>query len=357
VKKKNNPQGVRFATCELGRNALSRLQRDYSLTAQQPRGDSLDAVGDYKQKMRLCGSNLKRLGLDSLSVELDRHVAQAIRNAETAAESRQLIRDARSWIFANQGATKIAHAADLRALLDSGREFTQKLQGMTQRLPSQELGEVRTELSQFQALLRESLEQLLKRAQRLWNTRIRSVEDLDTQSQEVEALLRAFENCPNDLNDLQMMRRALRTYQEDRLQLADERLTWPEFERLAEKIKNDTSQVIQEDDVPWPPSQVVEGFVDAISKDRKLASREWIERIETEAAEVDTMWAPEANRLEAKLTTPPAVLTEPHQRKLESILHSVHRRLDSLKIEWLVERFKELSPELREKFLRLIDRN
>ena len=54
-----------------------------------------------------------------------------------------------------------------RALLDVGREYTSKLQGMSQRIQLQELGEVRTQLSQFLIQVKEAIEQIVKRAERL----------------------------------------------------------------------------------------------------------------------------------------------------------------------------------------------
>ena len=78
-----------------------------------------------------------------------------------------------------------------------------------------------------------------------------------------------------------MMRGALRTYQEDRKQLADDRLTWPEFESLASRLQNEAEQVIKEDDVPWSPGDVIAQFVETISKGRKEASAAWIDGIES----------------------------------------------------------------------------
>jgi hypothetical protein len=326
------------------------------LGSQTPRSDSPDAVGDFKHKMsRLLGGNLKKLDLDSLVTDLEKHIALAIRNAETAAESRQLIRDVNSWMFTNQGASRISRVADGRTLLEVGKEYTSKLQGMAQRIQSQEIGDLRTQLSQFLTQIREGVDQLVKRARRLWNMHVKSVEDLDNCLQEIESLVAAFENCPNDLSDLQMMRKAVRTYQEGRRQLADDRLTWPEFEALAERLKAETAEVIKEDDVPWSPADAIDGFVESISKVRKQASTEWIDRIESEVAGIESMSAIEANKLDTKISTPPAVLTESHQKRVASAAKLVQRRLDSLKIDWLVEKFKELSTEMRRKFLKLVD--
>jgi hypothetical protein len=36
------------------------------------------------------------------------------------------------------------------------------------------------------------------------------------------------------------------------------------------------------------------------------------------------------------------------------VLKKIEGRLDSLKIEWLIERFKELSPALQRKFLQML---
>ncbi len=282
------------------------------------------------------------------------HVTQAIRSAETAAESRQLVRDVRSWMFSNQAASRISRVADGRSLLDVGKEYTSKLQGMAQRIQSQEIGDLRTELSQFLTQIKDGVDQLLKRAQRLWNMHIKSVEDLDNCLQEIDSLVAAFEYCPNDLTDLHMMRKAVRTYQEDRRQLADDRLTWPEFEALAQSLKAEAAQVIKEDYVPWSPADAIDGFVECIAKVRKQTSSEWIDRIESEVAGIESMTAIEANRLDTRIGAPPPVLTEPHQKRLTSVAKSVQRRLDSLKIEWLVEKFKELSPELRHKFLKMV---
>jgi aryl carrier-like protein len=69
------------------------------------------------------------------------------------------------------------------------------------------------------------------------------------------------------------------------------------------------------------------------------------------------MSAIEANRLDTRISAPPAVLTESHKKRVASAAKLVQRRLDSLKIDWLVEKFKELSTELRRKFLQIVDKS
>ena len=118
---------------------------------------------DFKHRMlRLLAGSLKTLELDNLVQELEKHVAQTIRDAETAAEARQLVRDVRSWLLTHRDAFKVSRLAETRALLDLGKEYASKLQGMSQRLQLQELAEVRTSLSQFQIQLKEVVDQTVK---------------------------------------------------------------------------------------------------------------------------------------------------------------------------------------------------
>lgn len=325
------------------------------LSRQTPQCDTPDAVGEFKHKMlRLTGGNLKRLELDSEVDGLEKHVGQVIRNAETAAEARQLLRDVSSWLTSHGDAHRVVRVADGDALFAVGKEYAAKLQGMAQRIQMPDLAEARTQLSQFLSQLKNATEQIRKRAMRLWNITLRSIEDVEQSLEEVNTLVSAFENCTNDLADLHLMRRALRTYQEDYRQLDDDRLSWPEFEARATELEEQAKSVISEDDVPWPPGEVIETFATAIGKQRKQASTEWINGIEDGVAAIATMSAAEANIYHAKATSPPAVLTEPHGKRLEKVVRSIENRLDALKIDWLIEKFKELPSPSRRKFLQLV---
>jgi hypothetical protein len=325
------------------------------LARQTPMADTPSAVGDFKHKMlRVIGGNLKKLGLDDLFQELETRTGQIIRNAETAAEAHQLVRDVRSWLTSHADVMRLVRVAEIRGLREVGRDFLAKLRGMSERIQMPEIGEARTQLSEALATMKDAEADIVKRTSRLWKAKLRSEDDLDVLLNETETLMTAFENCPNDLEDLHLMRRTLRIYQKDFQQLADSRLTWAEFENLAHKMIQEAEGSLGEEEVPWPPQETIAGFVDVISKRRKETSAAWIESIESEAASVSSMSAADANRLHTRASAPPAVLTDPHAKRLKEILYKIEARLDSLKIEWLVEKFKELSPPLRKRFLQLI---
>jgi len=326
------------------------------LQRQSPQGDTLDAVGEFKRRMiGQMGGSLKKLKLTALSDELTRHVNHSVKNAETAAEARQLVRDVRSWIVAHTEAVRVVRVADGRALLGQGKDYTANLQSMSRKIAMLELGEARTQLSKFTEQLKEAVDRIVARLEQIWNLSIESDDDLDHCLSEVESLITAFENCPKDLEDLQLMRRALRLYREDNKQLANDRLNWHEFEALAQKLKDEAEQVISDDDVPWAPSAVISQFTLNASKRRMAASAEWIEALEVVVSDVASLSAPAANQLHQRASTPPPVLTMLHRERLDQLLGMIENRLDVLRIDWLVERFKELSPALKKKFLEHVE--
>jgi hypothetical protein len=325
------------------------------LARQTPKGDTPDAVGDFKHRMvRLVGGNLKRIGLESLSVEVEARTAAVIRQAETIAEAHQLARDVGSWLTTHGDAARTVRVAELRALRDVGKEFASKLQGMSKRLSVAEIATARMQLSTFVTKLKEAEEESVKRASAVWQTKLQSEEHIDSLIAEVESLIGIFENLPVDQEDMLLMRRALRLYQKDYQQLANDRLTWPEFERLAEQLQQDARSTFADGDIPWSPEEAIGGFVTSITKQRKDISGTWIGAVESEASGMASMSAGDANRLHARAGAPPSVLTEPHAERLRKVMKAIETRLDALKIDWLVEKFKELPAPLRKRFLQLV---
>ena len=63
------------------------------------------------------------------------------------------------------------------------------------------------------------------------------------------------------------------------------------------------------------------------------------------------MAAAEANHMLKRCNNPPASLTAEHGERLTLIKSDIVKRLDELKIEWLVEKFKELADKNKKEFI------
>ncbi len=326
------------------------------LADQRPANDTPEAVGDFKHKMlRLVGSNLNKLGLTALSEDLERHTKHAIRQAETIAEANQLIRDVRSWLDQHADALRLMRVAEIRGLRDVGKKFSAKLQGMSRRIEINEISTLRAQLADFLVKLQEAESSLTKRASRLWDSKISTEEELDKHIEEVDFLISAFEGCEIDVDDLRVMKRALQAYKRYYHQLRDDSLSWREFKSLAEKRRQEADVAFgAEEALPWPVYETFENFVANISTQRTQKSLAWIESMESVVPEVDRMTVAKANRLHSQVVNPPAILTDEHAARLAIVAGRIEERLETLSLEWLIEKFRELPKTAQKKFLEII---
>lgn len=324
------------------------------LTKQSPKADTPDAVGDFKHKMlRKIGQNLKNLGLDSQYSELEIKTNRLIKQSEIIADFHQLIRDVQSWISENQELTRFVKVAKIRDLKAVGNNYQKELENKSKEIKLAEVPEIRLKLSAFQKKLDELEKKYIQKGLDIWEIKIASEADIDRALDEIESLISTFENLPDDLSDLQVMRQALKKFKKDYERLADENLNWKEFENLLAVITKEWES-FSEDEIPWPPKETLENFVKDISTHRTKISTDWINTLKKETKSIETMLAPEANRLHTRASNPPAVLTDPHIKLQNEIIKKLLTRLADLKIEWLIEIFNELSTELKKEFLRRI---
>jgi len=225
------------------------------------------------------------------------------------------------------------------------------LQGIAGRIQISEIVQTRTKLSEFLTKLKKAETETTKRAERLWDTKIRTEADIEPILVEVESLIGAFENLPLDLDDLQLMRRAVRLYQKDYTRLSDDNLSWREFESLTEEIRKEWIATLGEEEPPWLPGDIVENFVQEISKRRKQASAAWIVSIEAQVDAIPSMVAEDANRVYSRVIRPSPLVTEAHLKRAAIISRKVEARLEALSVDWLLEKFKELPPKAKKDFL------
>jgi len=327
---------------------------DTWLARQSPASEQPDVLGAFKHKMtRLTGGNLQTLQLDDLCEQLGTRVAEVLRNAETLADARQLLRGVRSWREQHADACRIVRVAEIRGLRDAGKRFSSELQGMARRIEMPDLSAARTQLADFLESLKAAETAVTDQAASLWDSQVASEADLEARLAEVEALAAAFEGCDRDLEDLLLMRRVLQTYQRGYLQLRDENLTGQEFEALCARLRNDAETSFAEDEPPWPPDETFGTFARIIAEQREQSAMTWLRNIEDEACDIGSMSAADANRLRMRAIRAPATLTDAHRERVGELLAETDARLESLEVAGLLERFRGLARESRTRFLEL----
>ncbi len=340
---------------EHGRQAVIELFPIW-LPGQHPNNDHPDTIGQFKHGLlNKVGGNLKALGLDEECEQLKQHVAYLVRNAETAAEARQLLRDVKNWMDEHLEVFRIPHINEIRGLIEVGKGYVNKLRGMVQRIDMQELQEARTNLADFVKKLKAAESVIMQRAGAVWDSEIQGEESLDTLLREVEWLKRAFEGVDTDLEDIALMEQALKMFQQGYARLSFDSLTWSEFRYIADSWASDMQNALGEEELPWTIGETVAILVDEKAKHRELMSLAWMNDLENYWSSLQPSTASEANRIYEKAANPPPYVTGDHRERASKIHKQIEAQLEILKVEWLVEKFKELPDPTKKIFLSIVD--
>jgi len=338
------------------RQVLIQIFPDW-LHKQIPNDGTPRTVGDFDHRMkRTIGRNLQNLELEDQFAKLVTHTNSIIKQVESISAAHQTAQEVMAWIVHKSDVERFVRVADLRSAQQEGKDYESKIKGLASRIQVDipKLNEARIQLSTALTAISGAIVGFERRAKKIRTSQLGPVGSMSMLQNEVEALIMAFEGCTVDLPNLHDIRGVLRTYQQNYTRLSDRDLSWDAFEALAETLKSELKEAFGEMRLPWSPVDTIVFFAEQITRERERLSELWIESLLKDAALVSTMQATEANRLHTRASNPPAVLAEMHAIRLSEIIARIEKRLDQLKIDWLIEKFNELSPQMRSKFVDMI---
>lgn len=337
-----------------GRQTIIQVFPDW-LAQISPKSESPDHVGEFKHLMlNKVKPNLEDLGLDNEANDLDARVRSLIRRVEDVAEAHRLISEVDNWIRISQSVLGTSRLKDIRTAKDVAKSYANKLKGMYQRINLNELQVVRKGLKEFYDRLTTAESEITKRAGRVWTSKITTEDSIDEMLEELDSLIRAYDGLESDLEDFHIVKNALLQFKRSYGRLNDINLIWSSFDKLSADIEHETVSQLAEDELPWLAEDVIKSIVKTISDYRKELSKEWTDEILALEPDISEMDVAAANQLQNKLSSPPAYVTDAHLKKLEKIRTTLEKRLSEIKIEWLVEKYYELSEKDKEKFMRTI---
>ncbi len=325
------------------------------ITGQRPKNDSQTATAYFKHKMlNQVSNNLKKINLLEQAQKTEDHTQKVIRKSELFAEGVQLLREVQSWMKINSDYPKLVRIAEIQGLTKVGGYLLQKMREMGQRVDLPELPSVYTRLEEFIVQLKVAESNIRARATVLWQMEIQTEEDIVNIMRGISQLTSAYENLPEDLADFQQKHHALKRYQFGYEMISNENLSWNEYEKACLEVEQQITANLRDREIPWPVSKTMKTLAQLVSNRRKARSEKWILAVAQDSVRIDSMDVGEATRLHDKLMCPPPILIEDHRKKLDEATDRVRNRLEEIKIDWLIEKFKELSPSLRKKFLNMV---
>ena len=152
------------------------------------------------------------------------------------------------------------------------------------------------------------------------------------------------------------MRQALRVFMNAYCDLENDLLTPDEYVAHAAKISADVQEQLADAELPWDPVETMAKFCQQQLAEREHKAATWLAELEERTAKLAELSAAEVSTLHARVAAAPAVLSASGQERRRAMLAEIEGHLSKLAIEWLVERFRQLSHEQQQVFLATVGR-
>jgi hypothetical protein len=324
---------------------------DSWLPKQAPRGRTTKDASDFERFMRETAVNLKKLGLTEQVDSVERHAANAIRQINAMAEAQTLAENIEGWLT-EHSASRALRVVDLRNYGDTAKEHLRKTSEMLRRLQAPALETAKDKLNDFIKATKQREKEFMGRLGRMLDAKF-TLNTIDEHIQEVDDLEQIFERCDSDIDELRTMRRALNFYKDAAVRLFDENLSEDAFASLWKEL-TDKSEEISDDEPPWMPNEVMPILYEEALRKREDLWLRWLTGMENEVSEMQGIDIALASNLHSRLQQIPGYLTKSHQRRAKELRDEVEAYLNTLKVEWLIEKYRELDADSQVSFLKAI---
>ena len=147
------------------------------------------------------------------------------------------------------------------------------------------------------------------------------------------------------------MRKSIKIFRDCYEGIQNKQTTWEQFDALKENLISECNDQLSDEEIPWDYEQVISEFHNSESTQRKIKSKDWIDEIMKNESKISKMNAAEANQLVNLISSQPLYITTEHQSILANFNEMINARISDLSIEWLIEKFKELSLEKKSEFI------
>lgn len=306
----------------------------------------------FKHRMRLTGENLVAIGLESEAHQAEEHLRKVTTEVDRLIRINTVVNEVKVFKTCNQiaASTKVNEINNclerIQALETTLRDAA------TIGMPVPQLENATESLRGLKRRCQEQLKAHKDRAGAIWNTELRSLQDVRETAQEVRTLMTLYDGREEDLQDFRLMIKLLTKFEEHYLQMNLMTISKSELEsRLQNALTEIQGLLTEDDEIPWEIDITYGHFLIDIEEKRRDYANKWMAANVPAVRKIDSLDAAEAHRIRGILFSPPPVLGEEQQLQVQASRKACSRRLDDLKVEGLLVRFKDLSKDAQIDFL------
>lgn len=335
------------------------IQRDFDawLARQTPRNATAEALTALRDKLLKMRNNLRKLDLDNLTDAVESRYNALSKSFDAINGARTKIAAADGWLASNSAPPPGTTLLRLKQIGENAEEQVKLLKAAQADMRRRDETSLVAELSEridkiaaIQAAVKSQEKGIKERAENIWSTEL-TVETAQAIADEAVNLLRLYDGSGTDTGDFLVMRDCAQAFSELARRLDNLQLPEDEFEKIRTEGKKDFIERYDEEEPPWDLDESIDIMVNAIIQKRERASREWTERMASLCSDANGLSIEALEDALRNLAETPPYFNDKDRNDIDGLKAGIKQLLENKGVEWLVEKFKQLSPSGKDQFL------
>jgi hypothetical protein len=298
-------------------------------------------VDRFRRTMDLIYDNLHTINLREQAEKLDKRAKEEIHAVQESHRLSFILDEADAFL---KTSGTIHKQASIKQLWECGKrckEIAKQLRQLEKIKPTKESRRLLETVEKVQAQAKAQRDEHRKRGDAILESKITCLEDVRKQAAEARLLEQIFFGEDLDVENFHVMGNILENVSKHGTEfLSSDALSNAELKSLIQERQSETEGLLGEDDgVPWNIQEVYSILENAAITERSRLGKDWLAKY-VENIDLESKDPMEIQRQLEKLESAPVFLSEEQRSEVSSIKESLNGRLDSLKVEGLLARFR-----------------
>lgn len=332
------------------------------LARNQPRGSTQQDLAEFKRDSEdRMARNLKNLEMYDERDKLLAQVDKVSRSFEQIIQAQDALTKYQSWetqfgTIADE--TPVAHLDSVGVEAGNWLELIRSRATTMRRVGNQhyvdELMACVDRLEEIKKRLKAVRKAIDKRATDVWNMEL-TIDTATKIRDEVNDLTTLYQGNESNLEDFRVARNFVNAFIDIAARIDSLQIPQSQLDILVSETRGELVARFGEEEPPWDVEETFDKLVYLVKQKRKKASAEWMLQVKEQFSDVDSLTLQEAeNALRELNSTPPYFGGEKDVQARDVMVRKLEKHLESKGVEWLVEKFKQLSPSAQKAFLNYI---
>ena len=332
------------------------------LARNQPRGSTHQDLADFKRDSEeRMARNLKNLELYDEKEKLLTQVDRVCKSFEQIVQAREAVAKYDAWEVQNGNVPdqtpflrRDAVSKDAEKWVSLIRACAATMKRVGNQHYFDELASRLVRIEGIKKRIKEVGNAINDRAKAVLNSTL-TIETASDIRDEVLDLTALYQGDDVNLEEFRVARNFLNAFIDAAARIDSLQNTQSQFDVLVAETKDDMVTRFADEEPPWDVEESVGRLIKTVSQKRRKASSEWISQVRDRYSDIEGMSLQVAENALREIKNPPPYFDdEKDKAACDVLIRKLEKHLESKGVDWLVEKFNQLTPAGQKLFLKQI---